>query len=60
MNFIPLDFFEFNQKMNRGQMADLITRIMKSEEGVLDDYLGDLKNITIEYEDLLDQNCCSN
>jgi hypothetical protein len=38
--FIPLDIFAFNQAFKRGQMADMITRMMKYEDGTLDEYTG--------------------
>ncbi len=48
-NFIPSDFTQFNETVNRGQMADLITRILKYEEGTLEEYL-DPKGQIITYE----------
>ena len=40
MNLIPADIYAFNQAFKRGQMADLITRMMKYEDGTLNDYTG--------------------
>ncbi len=37
-NFIPLDIYAFNQAFKRGQMAEMITRMMKHEAGELEDY----------------------
>ncbi len=55
-NFIPLDFFDFDDVINRGQMADLITRILKYEAGELDDYLLFLSDYKVTYETLLNGN----
>lgn len=51
-NFIPLDFISFDQFMDRGQMADLITRILKSESEELSDYLGMWTPYVVTYENL--------
>lgn len=51
-NFIPLDFVDFNQNVNRGQMADIITRILKYNAGELATYLGSKKDIRVTYESL--------
>ncbi len=51
-DFIPSDFTSFDQKVNRGQMAELITRILKYNVGTLDMYLGSEKNLTVTYESL--------
>lgn len=48
-NFIPLDVVSFSQLLNRGQMADLITRVMKLEDGNLDDYLGERASYRVTY-----------
>jgi len=39
-NLIPLDIVAFNQGITRGQMAEMITRMIKYNQGTLDDYLG--------------------
>lgn len=52
LNFIPLDVTQFNQDFSRGQMAELITRILKSRRGELEEYLGDSYDEVITYEDL--------
>jgi hypothetical protein len=49
-NFIPLDVSEFNQDFTRGQMAELITRILKFESEELEDYLGDSFDESVTYE----------
>jgi|GEM_PF-3562863 len=41
MNIIPPDFTSFSQKVNRGQMAELATRIKKYDLDQLDEFLGD-------------------
>lgn len=51
-NFIPLDVTKFNQYFSRGQMAELITRILKSRKGELEEYLGDDADEVVTYEDL--------
>ncbi|MFH1534179.1 MAG: S-layer homology domain-containing protein [Nitrospirota bacterium] len=51
-NFIPLDVTKFDQDFTRAQMADLITRILKSRKGELEEYLGDSADEVITYEDL--------
>jgi S-layer homology domain/Bacterial SH3 domain len=51
-NFIPLDVTQFNQDFTRAQMADLITRILKSRKGELEDYLGNSAEEVVTYEDL--------
>lgn len=40
MELIPLDIVAFNQAFKRGQMADMITRMLKLEDGTLDEYTG--------------------
>ncbi len=54
-NFIPLDFISFDQYMDRGEMADLITRVLKSESDELEDYLGGKTDYSITF-DTLDSN----
>ncbi|NIA01950.1 MAG: SH3 domain-containing protein [Nitrospirae bacterium] len=51
-NFIPLDVTKFNQDFTRGQIADLITRILKSRKGELAEYLGDSADEVVTYKDL--------
>lgn len=51
-NFIPVDFTFFDQKMNRGQMADLITRILKYRNDELAEYLGDKFNNVVNFTTL--------
>lgn len=43
MNVIPLDIDSFSEKLTRGQMAELITRILKYQESetAFEDYVGD-------------------
>ena len=52
INVIPLDITAFNLKITRGQMAELITRMIKYKEGTLDAYLGDAKDINQSYDDI--------
>jgi hypothetical protein len=51
-NFIPHQIEAFNDGLKRDQMADLITRIVKDNEGRLDDYLGERDAINISYDEL--------
>lgn len=53
-NFIPLDIVAFDQKLTRGQMAELVTRILKYQTGELNDYLGNLVPYTVTYESILE------
>jgi hypothetical protein len=49
-NFIPLDIDMFDDMLKRGQMAEMITRIMKYQAGELDEYLGAMSDARITYE----------
>lgn len=49
-NLIPLDVDKFNDIMTRGQIAEMITRIMKYEDETLEDYLGEMVEAKITYE----------
>lgn len=49
-NFIPLDIDTFSDELTRGQVAEMITRIKKYQEGTLDDYLGAMADAKITYE----------
>jgi len=51
-NLIPVDVEYFHNKINRAQMADLITRHMNHKSGTLDAYLGDLKNVVTSFDTL--------
>jgi|GEM_PF-2963040 len=60
-NFISLDFTSFGQNVTRGQMADIVARVMKymqynvdNNYSALDDYLGFLKDYKVTYETLED------
>jgi hypothetical protein len=50
LNFIPLDVTAFDELLTRGQMAEMITRIMKYKEEKLDEYLGDAQYYKVTYE----------
>lgn len=52
LNFIPLDITVFNQAFKRGQMAEMITRIMKYKDDSLNDYLGDAQFYQVSYESI--------
>lgn len=49
-NLIPFTYFGFDHGMDRGTMADLITRVIQHKDGTLDDYLGDRADIVVTYE----------
>ena len=49
-NMIPLDIDKFDDILTRGQVAELITRIMKYEDETLEDYLGAMADAKITYE----------
>ena len=51
---IPIDIKSFSVEFTRGQMAEMITKIMKREDGVLEDYLGaDIyANYNVTYESI--------
>lgn len=53
-NYIPFNVNGFNVKLHRDQMADLVTRILKANEGIkaLANYLGDRAEIVVSYETL--------
>lgn len=49
-NIIPLDINKFDDKLNRAQMAEMITRMLKFQGGELEDYLGAMADSKITYE----------
>ena len=53
-NLIPLSVSAFDQQITRGEMCDLIARILKFNAGELDDWLGDKKDFVVTY-DLIEQ-----
>ncbi|MBD3156541.1 SH3 domain-containing protein [Candidatus Peregrinibacteria bacterium] len=52
MNVIPLDIDSFSEKLNRGQMAELITRILKYQESetAFEEYIGDSMYYVVTFE----------
>jgi hypothetical protein len=50
MNLIPLGIDAFDKKVTRGEMSDLIARIMNYQDGTLDDFLGDKVDYIVTYE----------
>lgn len=52
LNLIPLDTISFDQKITRSQMADLITRLLKSNSNELDSYLGSSSSVVQDFEDI--------
>ncbi len=48
-NYIPFTISAFNVGLKRDEMADLVTRIIKDNAGVLDTYLGDRADIVVTY-----------
>lgn len=53
-NYIPFNISGFNNGLRRDQMADLVTRILKANEGftALQSYLSDRAEIVVSYETL--------
>ena len=49
-NLIPLTITSFDQVITRGEMADLIARILKYNAGDLDEWLGEKKDCVVTYE----------
>ncbi len=52
INIIPLDISAFNQAFKRGQMAEMITRMLKYQESeqAFEEYLGDKVDQRVTYE----------
>lgn len=51
-NYIPHQIYSFNADFKRNEMADLIARILKAKQGLLDEYLGDRADIVVTYESI--------
>ncbi|PIQ77044.1 hypothetical protein COV82_06530 [Candidatus Peregrinibacteria bacterium CG11_big_fil_rev_8_21_14_0_20_46_8] len=51
-NHIPLDITKFDQPFTRGQMADMMTRFIRSRENSLDEYLGDRAAYRVTFESI--------
>ncbi len=49
-NLIPLGISAFDQTITRGEMSDLIARIMNYQAGTLDEFLGDKGVYVVTYE----------
>ncbi|MCK9185895.1 S-layer homology domain-containing protein [Candidatus Gracilibacteria bacterium] len=49
-NLIPLSVTYFDDDFSRGQMAEMITRILKYNDGTLNAYLGEKANTRATYE----------
>jgi hypothetical protein len=49
-NLIPLTIDSFGKKVSRGEMADLIARVLKYNAGELDEFLGDKADCIVTYE----------
>lgn len=56
INSIPLDIVAFNQEFKRGQMAEMITRMLKYQESqtVFEEYVGDSLDYKVTYETIED------
>jgi len=54
INTIPLDITAFNQAFKRGQMADMITRMLKYQESAaaFADYVGDSLSYNVTYQSI--------
>jgi len=48
-NFIPFTIKGFYDNLLRGEMADMIVRIIMDDEGLLEEYLGERQNIVVDY-----------
>ncbi|MBU0668451.1 S-layer homology domain-containing protein [Patescibacteria group bacterium] len=55
-NLIPLEIAAFDLNISRGQMTDIITRLIKSQNGTLETYLDNAKNIRQTFEDIQNGN----
>lgn len=51
-NIIPLGTKTYGEAFSRGKMAELITRLIKYEDGSLNSYLGDLEHYRVTQADL--------
>jgi peptidyl-prolyl cis-trans isomerase B (cyclophilin B) len=49
---IPLSFADFDNKVMRGEMADMVTRLLKQQSGTLKEYLGEDSEKFHTYETL--------
>jgi len=49
-NLIPLTITSFDQEITRGEMCDLIARILKYKAGKLDEWLGAEKDYVVTYD----------
>lgn len=54
-NYIPFTITAFGADLKRGEMADMITRVIKADQGTaeLNSYLGDRADIVVTYETIL-------
>ncbi len=50
LNYIPYTISGFTQELNRGEMADMITRIIKYNEDLLGEYLTSRVDLQVTYE----------
>ena len=53
-NLIPLTIDSFGKKVSRGEMADLIARVLKYNEGDLDEFLCDKADYVVTFETIED------
>lgn len=51
-NLIPLNVISFDQKINRGQLADTMTRAMHYKSNSMEEYLGPIADINQTYESI--------
>jgi hypothetical protein len=52
-NLIPPSIEAFDQKITRGEMCDLIARILKYKSGELEEWLGDKADCAVTYLDIV-------
>jgi len=51
-NLLPLDISGFTQLITRGQVAEMITRFLKKQDGDLDEYLGVKAPVRLSFEEI--------
>ena len=52
LNILPIDVAYFHDNLTRGQMADLVVRTIKENQGSLDVYLGDRAEYNVSFDTL--------
>ena len=52
-NYIPFTIKAFDSSLHRDEMADMIARILKDKEGLLNEYLAERSTIIVTFENIL-------